>query len=76
MSADPDELEQANQDGYDEGRAVGFNDGIKHAAQVAIELAGEHFKNGNDKLAEIMRDHYSRVRMELRETDEKGHDHE
>lgn len=72
MSADPDELEQANQDGYDVGLARGFNDGIKHAAQTTLDISGEHFKNGNDRLAEVMRDHYSRINMEIRDPDEKG----
>ena len=67
-----EEWQEANQKGYDEGLALGFNDGINHAAQMTIDLSGEHFKNGNDKLAQIMRDHYSRIKMELREivTDE------
>lgn len=70
MSADPDELEQAEQKGYDIGLTRGFNDGIRHAAGVTIDISGEHFKNGNDKLAQIMRDHYSRLQMELREPDD------
>ena len=71
MSADPDDLEIAEQEGYDKGRKVGFNEGIKHAAMVAMNLAGEHFKNGNDDLAATMRDHYSRVRIEIHKDDEK-----
>ena len=62
-----EEWEEANQKGYNEGLARGFNDGVLHAAQVAIDISGEHFKNGNDELARIMRDHYSRIKAEVRE---------
>ena len=67
MSADPDELEIANQEGYNAGLARGFNDGIQAAAMVMLNISGEHFKNGNDDLAGICRDHSDRLRMELKE---------
>jgi hypothetical protein len=67
MSADPDDLEIAEQEGYDKGRAVGFNDGINHAAQVLLNRSGEHFKNGDDDRARVCRDLSSLLKNETRQ---------
>jgi len=55
-AADPDELAEANQEGYNEGRACGHKDGMMTAAVIVRERAAALFLAEREVEAKALRE--------------------